>query len=173
MSTAQPDNHNDRILIASLDNQFADLHRRYCSLICSTAEADLYRQTQPTNGRTIASVGECVLRGAAVIEQTFGGITANLWDDPFEWTLPENLSTVNKVIEYLEEVAATRQAAFASFSRDADLLKEVMVPAAGTRVLFDLLTETLVKSAVCYGRAAATSSLLPTSPPGSRSESTS
>ena len=55
------------------------------------------------------SCGEQVLRSAAIVEQTFGGLTANLWDDPFEWTLPETLSTSAKVIEYLNEVEATRQ----------------------------------------------------------------
>jgi len=60
------------------------------------------------------------------------------------------------VIEYLEEVEATRQRAFQSFARDADLLKEIMVPAAQSRPLIDLLTETLVKAADYYGRALAT-----------------
>ena len=39
------------------------------------------------------SCGEYILRSAAAVEQTFGGITTRLWDDPFEWTLPEALST--------------------------------------------------------------------------------
>jgi len=106
-----------------------------------------------------------VPRGAAVIEQTFGGITANLWDDPFEWTLPENLSTTAKVLEYLAEVEATRLRAFASLVRDTDLLKQIMLPVAETRALLDLLADTLVKSASCYGRAQAISSLVSASPP--------
>ncbi|HEX2269316.1 MAG TPA: hypothetical protein VHH35_07275, partial [Pyrinomonadaceae bacterium] len=55
-----------------------------------------------------------ILRSAAVIEQTFGGLTANLWDDPFEWTLPETLSTPELVIEHLSEVDALRQRFFSS-----------------------------------------------------------
>jgi hypothetical protein len=43
----------------------------------------LYRE-QPATGD---SCGEQVLRSAAIVEQSFGGLTANLWDDPFEWTL--------------------------------------------------------------------------------------
>lgn len=164
MSKAHAPTHNDRIVIGSLENEFAGLHLRYYSLIHSTPEADLYRHPRQSSGLPISSVGECVLRGAAVIEQTFGGITANLWDDPFEWTLPENLSTIARVIEYLEEVEATRERAFASFVRDEELLKEIMVPAAETRPLIDLLTETLVKSASCYGRAAATLALLSAAP---------
>src|ERR1700682_2560310 len=150
MSTHAP-THNDRVVIAALENGFAGLHLRYCALVRSTPEGDLYRRPRQSSGRPISSMGESVLRGAAVIEQTFGGITANLWDDPVEWTPPEDLSTIARVIEYLEEVEPTRQRAFASFARDADLLKEIMMPAALTRPLIDLLTETLVKEADYYG----------------------
>src|ERR1700682_3898980 len=135
---------SDRVVIGSLEGEFGRLHSRYCFLIRTTPEADIYRHSRPA-GRHLSSVGENVLRGAAAVEQTFGGLTANLWDDPFEWTLPENLSTRARIIEYLEEVEATRRRAFVSFARDADLLKEIMGPAAETRMLIDLLTETLVK----------------------------
>ena len=156
MSKAHALTDSDRIVIRSIENEFAGLHLRYCSLIRSIPEEDLYRHPQQSSGRSISSVGESILRGVAAVEQTFGGITANLWDDPFEWTLPENLSTIERVIEYLEEVEATRQRAFQSFARDADLLKEIMVPAAESRALIELLIETLVKAADYYGRAVAT-----------------
>ena len=155
---------NERIVILSLEKEFARLHSRYCALIRATLEEDIYRNPQRSHGRPFSSVGESVLRGAAAVEQTFGGITANLWDDPFEWTLPENLSTPARMIEYLEEVEATRRRAFVSFARDTDLLKEIMVPAAETRTLIDLLTETLVNAAEYYGRATATLSLLTEAP---------
>jgi len=151
---------NDRVVIGSFEKQFARLHARYCSLIQSTPLEILYRNPRPSGARSLPSVGENVLRGAGSIEQTFGGITANLWDDPFEWTLPENLSTAANVIEYLEEVEAMRQRAFACFLRDADLLKEVLTPGRGIRPLIDLLTETLIKASDYYGRATATLSLL-------------
>src|SRR3712207_7579473 len=53
----------------------------------------LYWQPEVARARTfpVYSCGEHVLRSAAAVEQTFGGITVNLWDDPFEWTLPESL----------------------------------------------------------------------------------
>jgi hypothetical protein len=38
-----------------------------------------------------------ILRSAAAIEQMCGGLTANLWDDPFEWTLPETLSNADRL----------------------------------------------------------------------------
>lgn len=155
---------NDRRVICSVERQFAALHAQSCALIRATADEALYRHPGQMQDRRLCSVGENVLRGAAAVERTFGGITANLWDDPFEWTLPENLATSAKVIEYLDEVAATRQRAFASFARDADLLKEIMGPTGETRPLIDLLTETLVTSAEYYGRAVATLSLLTETP---------
>ena len=151
---------NDRIVISALESEFSNLHSRYCALVCSIPEGDIYRNPGRPAGPPVYSAGEILLRGAALVEQTCGGITANLWDDPFEWTLPETLSTSAKIIEYLEEVEATRRRAFSSFNQDQDLLKEIMAPTAETRVLIDLLTETLVKSAEYYGRAMATRSLL-------------
>src|SRR5947209_5511158 len=98
--------------IASLDEQFALLHRRSCELIYEIPQALLYRKPPASNGSSGYSCVEEILRSAAVIEQSFGGITANLWDDPFEWTLPETLSAQEKVLEYLDEVEATRQRGF-------------------------------------------------------------
>ena len=46
-------------------------------------------------------LGEHIVRSAGAVEQTFDGITANLWDDPFEWTLPENLATPREVARVL------------------------------------------------------------------------
>src|SRR5260221_4317566 len=69
------------------------------------------------------SCGEYVLRSAAMVEKTFGGITTRLWDDPFEWTLPESLSTTADVRGYLSEVEATRASGFAFFNDDDDLNK--------------------------------------------------
>jgi len=151
---------NDRIVIEAFEKQFARLHARYCSLIQATPSELLYCNPGPSGARPLASVGENVVRGAGSIEQTFGGITANLWDDPFEWTLPENLSTAADVIDYLGDVEATRQRAFACFARDDDLLKEILTPGDKIRPLVDLLTETLVKASDYYGRATATLSLL-------------
>src|SRR2546430_47263 len=91
------------------------------------------------------SCAEGILRSAAIVEQTFGGITVNLWDDPFEWTLPETLSTPAKIIEYLEEVEATRIRGFALFRDDDDLSKEIMSP-AGKTLLVALLEDTLARA---------------------------
>lgn len=150
----------DREFTEAFDRQYARLHLRSRSLISKTPPELLYHKVGLSTAPAVYSMGENLLRSAATVEQTFGGITANLWDDPFEWTLPENLATTERVIEYLEEVEATRLRAFARFSLDADLLKEVQVPAGTLRPLIDLLAETLVKAADYQGRAVATLALL-------------
>ena len=113
------------------------------------------------------SVGEQVLKSARIVEQTFGGITANLWDDPFEWTLPEYLSTPAKLKAHLDEVEATRKRAFSSFSDDDCLLKRVAVPSGETRPLIDLLLDTLFNAATFQARAVCVLKILSgISPPG-------
>ncbi|MCU1264810.1 MAG: hypothetical protein JWM21_1128 [Acidobacteria bacterium] len=145
--------NSDRELIKAFDRQFARLYSHSCVLVSKNPIALLYLKPAVSLSN---SIGENLLRSAAAIEQTFGGITANLWDDPFEWTLPENLATTERLLEYLAEVEATRLRAFARFAHDSDLLKEVLVPAGNTRPLVDLLAETLVKAADYQGRALAT-----------------
>ena len=135
---------------ASLDKQFAAIHQRSCELTEKIRPDWLYRQPLDTIGAL--SCGEHILRSAATVEQVFGGITVNLWDDPFEWTLPETLATPAKVIEYLREVEATRRRAFVVFKNDADLMKEIMAP-AGRAQLVSLLLDALVRAAHHQGAA--------------------
>ena len=97
---------------------------------------------------------ELLLRSAAVIEQTCGGLTANLWDDPFEWTLPETLSSPERIIEYLSEVDLARQRAFNSIRDDSVLTKYISAP-TGEQQLVNLLLGTLVKAGDYRGRAVA------------------
>src|SRR6185369_1586181 len=137
-------------IVASLDREFSRLHQQACALISATSIEGLYTVPEPegaSSSQRLPAIGESILRSAAAIEQTFGGITANLWDDPFEWTLPEYLSTPAKIREHLGEVEATRQRAFASFTEDACLLKHVAVPSGDTPPLIDLLLETLLNAA--------------------------
>lgn len=102
---------------------------------------------------------DLLLRSAAVIEQMCGGLTANLWDDPFEWTLPETLSSTDRIVEYLSEVDLARQRAFNSIRDDSALTKYISAP-AGEQLLVNLLLETLVKACDYRGRAVASSKLL-------------
>lgn len=102
---------------------------------------------------------DLLLRSAAVIEQMCGGLTANLWDDPFEWTLPETLSSTDRIVEYLSEVDLARQRAFNSIRDDSALTKYISAP-AGEQLLVNILLETLVKASDYRGRAVASSKLL-------------
>lgn len=134
--------------IERLDAQFADLYTRSHELIARLPSELLYAKPDGSAD----SCGEQVLRSAAVVEQSFGGLTANLWDDPFEWTLPETLNEPAKVLEYLEEVDATRRQAFHSFESDDDLSKEIMTPAGRTQ-LQPFLLDTLRRARHHHQRA--------------------
>lgn len=163
-----------REIVESLDREFARLHLNSCAIIESASGDSLYEIPAPaglsasnSEPASPSSIGERVLRCTATIEQTFGGITANLWDDPFEWTLPEYLSTPQKVKDHLDEVEAMRQRAFTSFADDACLGKHIATPSGETQPLIELLSETLV-SAADYQRQAlvALKNLSGISPPG-------
>lgn len=144
-------------LVRSLDAEFARLHARSVALVRAVPADKLYWQPRASVGIIpVYSCGEHLLRSAASVEQTFGGITATLWDDPFEWTLPETLSTPQLVEEYLLEVEATRQRGFALLRSDDDLSKEIAVPSGEMKTLAALLLDTLVRAAHHQGRAYAT-----------------
>jgi hypothetical protein len=141
-------------LISCLDEEFARLHGRALSLLEAIPAEKLYWQPRASSGAfPIYSCGEHILRSAAAVEQSFGGINANLWDDPFEWTLPETLSTPDRIVEYLSEVEATRRQGFERFSTDDDLVKEIALPSGKTAPLASLLFETLSRASHHQGRA--------------------
>jgi hypothetical protein len=150
----------DRTVLGSFDREFARLHARSSTLIDSTPIEILYQDPRAIEGgREVQSIGEYVLRSAGAVEQTFGGLTSNLWDDPFEWTLPETLSTSKRIMEYLDEVEQTRKRAFDRFLGDDDLLKMIAVPAGVAQPLVNLLLDTLVRAIRYEGRAVATKAL--------------
>jgi hypothetical protein len=134
-------------VVNALDGAFASLIDSLKQLVRSVDPKLLYRHPPAV------SIGEQILRSAAVIEQTFGGLTANLWDDPFEWTLPETLSTSESIVEYLSEVDSTRERFFNSLASDGALGKFVSVPSGASRTLIELLLETLVRASDYRGRA--------------------
>jgi hypothetical protein len=146
--------------IECLDRQFAQLHTGSSELIEAIPPDLLYlKPNGHSHSAPLHSCGEHILRSAAMVEQAFGGITTNLWDDPFEWTLPESLLTVDKVAGYLDEVEATRKRGFELFKSDADLLKKIMAPSGYTQLL-PLLLDTLARAAHHQGRARATLEIL-------------
>ena len=145
-------------IVRGLDEQFARLHERSHALVQAVPAERLYWQPPREHAREFPprSCGEHILRSAAAVEQTFGGINANLWDDPFEWTLPEALPTPAHVAEYLNEAEATRLRAFRSLRDDRDLSKEIATPSGEMLTLFTLAAQTLARAAHHQGRAFAT-----------------
>ena len=128
-------NDTERQIVQHLEQEFSGLLQSL---------KDLVRSVPP----------EYLVRSAAVVEQTCGGLTANLWDDPFEWTLPETLSNPDLIVEYLSEVDLARQRAFSSIKDDSALTKYISDP-SGERLLISLLLETLIRAAEFRGRARA------------------
>jgi hypothetical protein len=148
-------------IVRGLEEQFARLHERSVRLVQAVPFEKLYWQPpilEAVRARAypVYSCGEHILRSAASVEQTFGGITVNLWDDPFEWTLPESLPAPADVARYLEEAEATRLRAFQLFKSDEDLSKEIATPSGEMRTLFALVSETLARASHYQGRAYAT-----------------
>lgn len=144
-----------KILIDELDGQFQSLHARSCRLIEKIPPEKIYWQPREIRRDfPINSCGEYILRSAGRVEQTFGGITTKLWDDPFEWTLPEALSTNELILNYLAEVEETRQKGFILFKSDEDLRREIPAPEK-LKTIFSLLLETLTFAANYQGRAEA------------------
>jgi hypothetical protein len=141
------------ILIQSFDRGFAAIHSRSQELLELLTDDDLFRTPRELpRTMTMFSCGEFILRSAAAVEQTFGGITTRLWDDPFEWTLPEKLSSTELVTDYLREVEATRTRGMKFFTSDADLTKELPAPET-LRPIVDLLIETIARAEHFQGRA--------------------
>ena len=143
----------DREIVQRIDQEFAALLKSLKDLASSVPINLLYRNPPAI------SICECILRSAAKIEQTCGGLTSNLWDDPFEWTLPETLSNSDLVVDYLSEVDRLRQLAFNSITDDSALTKYISAP-AGERQLVKVLLETLVEASDYRGRAVATVKIL-------------
>src|SRR2546423_7671595 len=127
--------------ITWFDHEYQRLESDWRELIGKLDDEHLYSQTSP-NSPTCA---EQIVGSARIVEQSFGGITANLWDDPFEWTLPETLTTTEKLLAYLGEVENARRRGFELFQSDEDLLKTIMTPSGPTQVM-SLLLDTLVRA---------------------------
>ncbi|MBV9214959.1 MAG: hypothetical protein JO053_02190 [Acidobacteria bacterium] len=116
-------------LIQTFDRRFVEIDSRARGLLSALNDENLFQRPRKLSNSLIAfSVAEYLIRSAAVVEQAFGGITTRLWDDPFEWTLPEKLSTIKAITIYLNEVAAARKRGMAFLSSDADLTSQIPAP---------------------------------------------
>lgn len=142
-----------RTLIGEFDLQFADLHKRSVNFVRSAAEGLVFARPGPSRddfgGLTI---GDSIVRSAAIVEMTFGGITRRLWDDPFEWTLPEALGSIDKIVEYLDEVEALRTSGFEFFTDDSDLSRSIPAPVE-LRTLGAILLDAVARAEHFQGRA--------------------
>ena len=139
-----------RVSLQQLEHEFARLLGDLKLLVRALPGEIVYEL--PGNGMR-TTVGETVVKSAAVLEQTFGGLTSNLWDDPFEWTLPETLASAENIIQYLDEVDTARRRAFAFLADDASLTKTVLVPSDGQISVLDLLERTLSNARSYQSRA--------------------
>ncbi len=144
------------LLRQSLEHQFREIDRRSRALVNCIPDEKLHWRPPCEPGGAPSSCGEHILRSAATVEQTCGGISANLWDDPFEWTLPESLPTSASVTKYISEVEATRARTFDLIREDSDLDKQIMTPSGQLETLFSVLIETLARASHHQGRAYAT-----------------
>jgi hypothetical protein len=145
---------SQHVTVDLLDREFTSLIDSLRTLTKSVPAELMYRRPPSV------TIGENILKSAGVVEQTFGGLTTNLWDDPFEWTLPETLSTPEHILEYLSEVEITKGRAFASFVDDETLLKYIGVPSGNPCRLLELLIQTLIGAANSRGQAVATLKML-------------
>lgn len=140
-------------ILTAFDQQFATIDAHSRDLLRKLDQRQLFQRPDgsPTS-MTPFSCGEYLLRSAAAVEQTFDGLTTRLWDDPFEWTLPEKLSTTTAVLQYLDEVEATRQRGFGFFDDDDDLAREIPAPEQ-MRSIAEVLIDTLCRASHLQGRA--------------------
>ncbi len=139
--------------LTTLDNSFSSLDKRSRQLLDKLGDEQIFAKTREiANSMAMFSCGEYLLRSAAMVEKTFGGITTRLWDDPFEWTLPEKLADSQSIIQYLDEVEATRSNGFTFFTSDEDLKRQMPSPEK-LRSIFEILVETVAQAEHYQGRA--------------------
>ncbi len=142
-----------KTLIDSFERQFVAVHLRSCEFVKLIPNEKLFWKPRELNrSMTMFSTGEYVLRSAGAVEQTFGGITTRLWDDPFEWTLPEEFATTYLIAKYLAEVEETRKRGFSLFDSDDDLRREMPAPEK-LKTIYTILLETVARAEHFQGRA--------------------
>ena len=147
-------------MLETFSEGFVALDRRSRELLEKLTNEQLFvKPREIANSMAMFSCGEYILRSGAMVEKTFGGITTRLWDDPFEWTLPEKLADKLSIIQYLDEVEATRLSGFSFFTSDEDLKRQMPAPEK-LRYIFEILLETLAQAEHYQGRAFAVFQML-------------
>jgi hypothetical protein len=143
-------------LISLFDSHFLNLHTRSVELVKNHQDAANLWRPFSLNGK---SFGEYVVRSVAEVEQTFNGLTTRLWDDPFEWTLPEQLITTDRILEYFAEVEVARKKGFTFLTSDDDLKRELPAPIQ-LKTIFSLFLETISRAENFHGRATSVAGFL-------------
>ncbi len=143
-----------RTIVQIIDDQFEDIHRRGISLIQSFPSDALFTNDEIGGSITGSSFGNAIVRSAAEVEKAIGGLTTRLWDDPFEWTLPEELKDRSGVVNYLSEVREARIKGMRFIASDEDLLKTSPAPTIILPV-FAVLLGSISKAEFMLGVAAA------------------
>jgi hypothetical protein len=147
-------------LLETFERSFDTISVRTRAILDLTSERILYqRPREIPNTFAMFTIGEYVLRSAATVEQTFGGVTTRLWDDPFEWTLPEKLHSIELIRAYLDEVDITRTEGFA-YLKDDDSLTKLLPAPIKIKPISELLLETIGRSEHYLGRAFAVFQML-------------
>lgn len=142
-----------RTILDTFDRRFHTLYERSSVFLSKLNDSTLFKRPRELpNSMAMFSCGEYILRSAAAVEQTFGGITTKLWDDPFEWTLPEKLSTTGLVQGYLDEVEETRIKGFTFFAGDEDLTRQMPAPEK-LLTIHEILLDTVARAEHFQGRA--------------------
>lgn len=146
--------------LSSFDLRFRDVDRRSRELLSNLDDDQLFLKPRAQlNSLLPYTCGEYILRSAGMVERSFGGITTRLWDDPFEWTLPEEFAGKSEIIQYLDEVDATRSNGFSFFTSDADLMLQIPAPEK-LRSIHDILLDTIALASHFQGRAFAVFQML-------------
>ena len=140
-------------ILSAFDGSFLRLDGLSRELLTKIPDEMLFTKPREIAGSmAMFSCGEYILRSAAMVEKTFGGITTRLWDDPFEWTLPEKLADRESIFQYLDEVEETRVKGFSFFNSDDDLSREIPAPEK-LKPIIDIFLDSLAKATHFQGRA--------------------
>ncbi len=142
-----------RSMITAIETSFLKLDRLSRELLAKLEPDEIFlRPRHLENTMAMFSCGEYILRSAAMVEKNLGGITTRLWDDPFEWTLPETLNNCEGILGYLDDVESIRKKGFSYFTADADLLRQIPAPDKLSTII-DILLVALTQASHFQGRA--------------------
>lgn len=142
-----------RSLIESLDQRFASLNERAVELVNSTPEDYLF--VSPIRSNALIdrwTVAENIVRSSAAIELAFGGITTKMWDDPLEWTLPDQLDSKERMLRYFAEVAEIHSKGITFLDDDLVLSRSIPAPRL-MKTIFEILLDSIANAESHLGRA--------------------